>query len=89
MATGQVKSVSVVFQAFTDKFEKATQRAGNQMTNFAKRAAGIVGGFLAGRAAVGAFSKQMSELDRLGKLSDRMQIEPNTCLLYTSDAADE
>ena len=78
MATGQVKSVSVVFQAFTDKFEKATQRAGNQMTSFAKRAAGIVAGFVAGRAAVGAFTKQMSNLDRLGKLSDRLDIDPNT-----------
>ena len=78
MADGKVKSVSVVFQAFTDKFEKGTARAGNKLSSFAKKAAGLVGGFLAGRAAVAKFSKAMGDLDRLGKLSDRMQIDPNT-----------
>ena len=78
MAGGTVKSVSVVYQAFTDKFDKAVDRAGNKMSGFVKKAAGIAAGFIAARASINGVTNAMDKLDRLGKLSDQLEIDPNT-----------
>jgi len=78
MAGGTVKSVSVVYQAFTDKFEKALDRTSGKMSGFVKKAAGIAVGFVAARATLGRFTKAMADLDKLGKLSDSLEIDPNT-----------
>tara|TARA_R110002020_G_scaffold458265_1_gene675617 strand:- start:281 stop:1414 length:1134 start_codon:yes stop_codon:yes gene_type:complete len=78
MAGGTVKSVSVVYQAFTDKFEKALDRTSGKMSGFVKKAAGIAIGFVAARATLGRFTKAMADLDKLGKLSDSLEIDPNT-----------
>lgn len=78
MAGGTVKSVSVVYQAFTDKFEKALDKTSGKMAGFVKKAAGIAAGFIAARATLGRFTKAMGDLDKLGKLSDSLEIDPNT-----------
>ena len=76
MASGKVRSVSVVFQAFTDKFEKKVDGASNKMAGFGKKVLAGVGGFIAARSAVNAFSQSFDDLDRIAKLSDRLQINP-------------
>jgi hypothetical protein len=76
MASGKVRSVSVVFQAFTDKFEKKVDGASNKMKGFGKKVLAGVGGFIAARSAVNAFSQSFDDLDRIAKLSDRLQINP-------------
>ncbi len=78
MSGGTVKSVSVVYQAFTDKFEKALDKTSGKMSGFVKKAAGIAAGFIAARATLGRFTKAMGDLDKLGKLSDSLEIDPNT-----------
>jgi len=74
----KIKSVSVVFQAFTDKFEKKVDKAGNKMGGFVKKAVGFAAGFLAARGAVRKMTEAMGDLDKLGKLSDSLEIDPNT-----------
>ena len=74
----KIKSVSVVFQAFTDKFEKKVDKAGNKMGGFVKKAVGFAAGFLAARGAVRKMTEAMGDLDKLGKLSDALEIDPST-----------
>jgi hypothetical protein len=74
----KIKSVSVVFQAFTDKFEKKVDKAGNKMGGFVKKAAGFAAGFLVARASIDKVTQAMGDLDKLGKLSDSLEIDPNT-----------
>jgi len=77
MADGKTRSVSVVFQAFTDKFTSKTKKAGGTIGSFAKKAILIGGGFLAARAGVAAFRKQFEKLDEIGKLSDVLEVSPD------------
>jgi len=77
---GSVKSVSVVFQAFTDKFEKKVDKAGKKMGGFVKKAAGLAAGFVGARAAIRGLSNAMKDLDRIGKLSDSLEIDPTTLM---------
>ena len=77
---GSVKSVSVVFQAFTDKFEKKVDKAGKKMGGFVKKAAGLAAGFVGARAAIRGLSNAMKDLDRIGKLSDSLAIDPTTLM---------
>jgi len=73
----KLRSVSVVFQAFTDKFEKAIDRAGGKMTDFSKNIAGAVGGFLAAKVAVGNVTRVMEDLIKLGDISKNLQVSPD------------
>jgi len=77
MADGKTRSVSVVFQAFTDKFTNKTKKAGTTIGGFAKKAVLIGGGFLAARAGLAAFRKQFEKLDEIAKLSDVLEVSPD------------
>lgn len=71
-----VRSVSVVFQAFTDNFEKKTEKASMSLGSFAKKAIAIGGTFLLAKAGVDKFTQQFEKLDRFAKLSDALQVSP-------------
>jgi len=77
----EVRSVSVVFKAFTDKFEQKTAKAGKSVSNFAGGAVkslAIAGaGFLAAKATFGNFIDEFQKLDQIGKLSDSLNVDPN------------
>ena len=73
---GKVRSLSVVFQAFTDKFEAATDRASNKITGFGKRVIGAVAGFVAARAVLDKFGQSMENITRLGRISETLQVSP-------------
>jgi hypothetical protein len=73
-----LRSVSVVFQAFTDKFEKSVDKAGNKMVGFGKKVVGAFAGFVAAKASMDKLSNSFERLDRLGKLSERLQMDPGT-----------
>tara|TARA_R110002126_G_scaffold156424_1_gene303774 strand:+ start:593 stop:1678 length:1086 start_codon:yes stop_codon:yes gene_type:complete len=84
MANGKARSVSVVFQAFTDKFQSKTKAAGTSMSGFAKKAslmaagAAVIGtAFTAARSAVRQLTEQFKKLDTLGKLSDSLEVSPD------------
>jgi len=77
MADGKTRSVSVVFQAFTDKFTNKTKKAGTTIGGFAKKAVAIGGGFLAARAGLAQFRKAFEKLDEIGKLSDVLEVSPD------------
>ena len=77
MADGKTRSVSVVFQAFTDKFTNKTKKAGTTIGGFAKKAIAIGGGFLAARAGLAQFRKAFEKLDEIGKLSDVLEVSPD------------
>tara|TARA_R110002020_G_scaffold458266_1_gene675622 strand:- start:281 stop:1396 length:1116 start_codon:yes stop_codon:yes gene_type:complete len=74
---GSVKSVSVVFQAFTDKFEKKVDKAGKSMGGFAKKALGFAAGFVAARATLSGFTGAMDKLNQLGKISKTLDVSPD------------
>ena len=74
---GKVKSVSVVFQAFTDKFEKKVDTAGDKILQFEKKVATGVASFLAARASVAAFNNQLDHLTQLKNISDSLQVSPD------------
>lgn len=73
---GKVRSLSVVFQAFTDKFEAATDRAANKVTGFGKKVLGAVAGFVAARATLDKFGQSMENITRLGRISETLQVSP-------------
>jgi hypothetical protein len=81
MADGKTRSVSVVFQALTDKFTRKTKGAGNTIGSFAKKAAigaaAAGAAFLVARVGVAQFRKEFEKLDTLGKLSDSLQVSPD------------
>jgi len=77
MADGKTRSVSVVFQALTDKFTSKTKGAGQTIGGFAKKALLIGGAFMAARAGVRSFTEAFQKLDDLGKLSDSLEVTPN------------
>ena len=70
-------NISVVFQAFTDKFEAKTKKAGKSVGNFAKKAIGIGASFLIARAGVAKFTQSFAELAKLGELSKSLQVSPD------------
>ena len=72
------KTVSVAFRALTDEFEKKVGKAGNKLQEFGKTALVAVGGFLAAKASIDKFKERMDSLDKLGKLSDKLNIDPNS-----------
>jgi hypothetical protein len=74
---GSIKSVSVVFQAFTDKFEKKVDKAGKSMGGFAKKAIGFAAGFVAARGSVNKMAESFERLNQLGKLSDSLDVSPD------------
>lgn len=73
----KIRSITVVYQAFTDKLENATKKAEGSIGGFNKKIIGTVAGFVAARASISQFRAQLAKLDNLGKLSDRLQIDPN------------
>lgn len=77
MAGDQVRSVSVVFRAFTDKLEKGLQKASGKVESFQKKLLKAAAGFVAARFAVGQFTSQFDKLNKLGKLSDALQVSPD------------
>ena len=77
MAGDQVRSVSVVFRAFTDKLEKGLQKASGKVESFQKQLLKAAAGFVAARFAVGQFTSQFDKLNKLGKLSDALQVSPD------------
>ncbi len=70
-------NISVVFQAFTDKFEKKTSKAGKSVAGFAKKAIAIGASFLVARAGVSKFTEAFAELSKLGELSKSLQVSPD------------
>ena len=76
MASGKVRSVSVVFQAFTDKFEKKVDSAGNKAAGFGKKVLAGVAGFVAARGLVGKFNSQFKELVQLSNTSKELEVSP-------------
>lgn len=72
----KVRSVSVVFQAFTDKFNKRLDESSNKAAGFGKKVLAGVGGFIAARATVGAFSSQMEKLTQLANTSTELKVSP-------------
>lgn len=70
-------NISVVFQAFTEKFEQKTASAGKSIKGFATKAVAIGAGFLAARAGVSQFSEALSRLNKLAKISDSLQVSPD------------
>jgi len=74
---GEVKSVSVVFQAFTDKFEKKVDGAGKKMGGFVKKAAAFAVGFLGARAAIRGVTDAMRDLESLGRISKTLDVSPD------------
>lgn len=76
MAAGKVRSVSVVFQAFTDKFEKKLDTAAGKAGNFGKKVLASVGGFIAARATIGAFSSEMLKMVELSNTVKELKVSP-------------
>ena len=74
---GSIKSVSVVFQAFTDKFEKKVDKAGKSMGGFAKKAIGFAAGFIAVRGGINKMAESFERLNQLGKLADSLDVSPD------------
>jgi hypothetical protein len=74
---GSIKSVSVVFQAFTDKFEKKVDKAGNKMGGFAKKAVGFAAGFLVAKKVINEVSLAMQELGALDKTVEALDVSPD------------
>lgn len=70
-------NISVVFQAFTEKFEKKTAQAGKSISSFGKKAIGIGVGFIAARAGVAQFSNSLRRLNELGKISKSLNVSPD------------
>lgn len=74
---GKLRSVTVVFQAFTEKFEKAIDKAGNKMTGFGKKAAIAYAVIKAAQAVFNKFAGELERLNKLGKISDSLQVSPD------------
>jgi hypothetical protein len=74
---GSIKSVSVVFQAFTDKFEKKVEKAGQSMGGFAKKAVSFTAGFLAAKKGIEDVSAAMTELGALGRTAKALDVSPD------------
>jgi hypothetical protein len=72
----KVRSVSVVFQAFTDKFEKKLDTAASKASGFGKKVLAGVGGFIAARATIGSFATQMENLVQLANTSRELKVSP-------------
>ena len=72
----KVRSISVVYQAFTDQFEKATDRATGKMKSFVKKAATIGAGFVVANASIGKFTAQFEKFNQLKKQSDQLGVDP-------------
>ena len=70
-------NISVVFQAFTDKFEKKTANAAKSVTGFAKKTLAIGAGFLVARAGVAAFTASIDRLTKLGDISKSLNVSPD------------
>ena len=73
---GKVKSVSVVFQAFTERFEKKVDSASDKMVNFGKKALVGVGSFVAARATISGFMETMDDLVQLANTSRELKVSP-------------
>lgn len=70
-------NISVIFQAFTEKFEQKTAKAGKSVDSFGKKALKIGAGFLAARAGVAQFSNSLSRLNELSKISQSLNVSPD------------
>jgi hypothetical protein len=77
MAGGTVKSVSVVYQAFTDKFEAAIDRTGKKMGGFVKKTAAAATGFIAVRAGVQGVIQSFHDLNQLAKDINALDVGPD------------
>lgn len=80
MADGKTRSVSVVFQAFTDKFQTDVKKAGIDLKNFAIGAVSVAAlGAAAYRGmevAVTALADSFERLDRVAKISKSLEVSP-------------
>ena len=70
-------NISVVFQAFTEKFERKTAKAGKSVDRFGKKMLKIGASLLAVRAIFNKFKESLAQLDKLGKLSDSLDLDPD------------
>lgn len=75
----EVRSVTVVFKAFTDDFQKKTQSAKQSIKGFSSSTVGqmakVAGGFIAARTTFAAFTESFKKLDDIAKLSDSLQVD--------------
>lgn len=72
----KVRSVSVVFQAFTDKFEKKIDSASSKAAGFGKKVLAGVAGFVAARTTISQFSQAFSDLTKIGDTAKELQVSP-------------
>jgi len=70
------RAISVVFQAFTSKFEKKTKGAGKTLQTFAKKALVIGSAFLIAKKGVDAFGASLARIDKLAKTASALEVDP-------------
>jgi hypothetical protein len=70
-------NISVVFQAFTEKFEQKTANAGKSVKDFGKKVIKIGAGLLAAKAALSKFNESLDRLNKIAIASKELQVSVN------------
>jgi len=76
MADGSLRSISVIFQAFTDKFEKKVDEAGKKVEGFGKKVLKGAATFLAAKVTVDQLADGIERLNQVGNVAEQLQVSP-------------